>query len=148
MYCLLLPGTSTGLVVVVQPSALAVREVRTFLPLLACLIGWLSDCVLENHMYCTPCTQQQPDLSNPTPARQVTSAAVERSWRDGLGVLMPQGHNTQEQVDGLAGVEWVVDYAADGIEAARTLQRAILSEWFGLWSDWTGDGCMAGLDSS
>jgi hypothetical protein len=59
VYCLLLPAAARGLLVVVQPSALAQRE--------------------------------------------VTPAALERAWRDGLGVLMPQGHNTQEQVGARAG---------------------------------------------
>jgi hypothetical protein len=59
VYCLLLPATGRGLLVVAQPSALAQRE--------------------------------------------VTPAALERAWRDGLGVLMPQGHNTQEQVRARGG---------------------------------------------
>jgi hypothetical protein len=83
VFALLLPATGRGLLVVVQPSALAARE--------------------------------------------VTPAALERAWRDGMGVLAPQGHNTQEQVEALGRVEWAVDYCSDGIEAARTLQRAILS---------------------
>ncbi|GBF92637.1 hypothetical protein Rsub_05251 [Raphidocelis subcapitata] len=83
VYALLLPATGRGLLVVVQPSALAARE--------------------------------------------VTPGALERAWRDGTAVLAPQGHNTQEQVDALARVEWAVDYCADGIEAARALQRAILN---------------------
>lgn len=65
------------------------------------------------------------------PPPQVTAAAVERAWRDGVGALLPQGHNTQAQADALGRVEWVVDYAADTIEAARMLQRAILSAWGG-----------------
>ena len=83
VFCLLLPATSRGLVVVVQPAALAARE--------------------------------------------VTPGALERAWRDGLGVLGAQGHNTDAQVEALSRVEWAVDYAADGIEAARALQRALLA---------------------
>lgn len=40
--------------------------------------------------------------------RQVTTTAVERAWRDGLGVLIPQGHNTQDQVSSCQAASTVI----------------------------------------
>eukprot|EP00798_Chlamydomonas_sp_ICE-L_P017970 gene17970-24375_t len=79
--CCLMPAAGQALLVVVQPSAMASKD--------------------------------------------VTPGLLERGWKEALGVVEGQSHNSQAQLDSLQKVTFNVEYCRDNLEAARLVQRQL-----------------------
>ena len=58
-------------------------------------------------------------------AKEVTSAALDKSWRELLGSLESQDILTQQSASALSSCDFTVEYTRQQLQALRLVQRAL-----------------------